>query len=92
MTTTPLSIVTNALGDLMNLETRQRENMPTLLINNGVTIATIKDPRFEGLLGSAASLRSQLDLAVLILDNLPNFSIDTVEMHRVLEESRMEEM
>lgn len=76
----------------MNLEIRQRENMPTLLINNGVTIATIKDPRFEGLLGSAAALRSQLDLAVLILDNLPNFSIDTVEMHRVLEESRMEEM
>jgi hypothetical protein len=66
--------------------------MSTLLIDQGVVIATIKDPRYEGLLGSAATLRQQLDYLVFVVDNLPGVSIDTLEAHRVLNESRMEEM
>lgn len=94
MTTTPLSVITNAAlgGNLTDLHVRARQNMPSILKDGDKTIAIIKDEAYSNLLSSAAVLRSQLDLAVLILDNLPGISIDTKEMHRVLNESRMEEM
>ncbi len=76
----------------MTFSLRPRENMPSILKDGDKTIAIIKDEAYSNLLSSAAVLRSQLDLAVLILDNLPGVSIDTKEMHRVLNESRMEEM
>lgn len=88
MTTTPLSVVTNTLGGrLINIETRKRIGMSTILKSDSKTIAVIKDEDFTALLGSAALLRQELSIAVFILENLPHLSIDTAGMKRALEES-----
>jgi hypothetical protein len=76
----------------MNLTLRPRENMPTLLLDQDHIIGTVKDPRYEQLLGNADRLRQQLDYLTFIIDNLSGVSIDTLEAHRVLDETRMEEM
>lgn len=74
------------------MELRIRENMDTLLIDDGEVVARIKDPRYEQLLRGSAQLREQLDYMIFVIDNLSGVSIDTLEAHRVLEETRMEEM
>lgn len=76
----------------MNLTIRPREGMSTLLLDQDHIIAKIQDPLYEGLLENAAALRCQLDYMVFILDNLSGVSIDTLEAHRVLDETRTEEM
>lgn len=72
---------------MINIETRKRIGMPTILKSDSKTIAVVKDEDFTALLGSAALLREQLSLSVFILDHLPHVSIDTSGMKRVLEDS-----
>jgi hypothetical protein len=69
---------------------RYRKGMPAILKDGPQTIAVIKDEAYANLLGAAAKLREQLDAAVFILDNIPGISIDTLQMHRVLAESKVE--
>ena len=77
---------------MLNFSLRERENMPTLLLDQGIVIGTIKDPRYENLLSQAAQLRIQLDYLTFIVDNLPGVSIDTQAAHMTLEDSKIEEV
>lgn len=91
MITTPLSVVTNALGGrLTDFNIRTRENMPSILKDGDHTVAIIKDESYTNLLCEAGRLREQLEIAALILDNLPGASIDTSGMRRVLADSKVE--
>jgi len=75
---------------MIEIVTHVRENMPTLLLVDGHLIAKVSDPRYESLLANAAELQQNLAVAVFILDNLSGISIDTVGMHRALEDSGYE--
>lgn len=92
---TPLSTVINSLllkhshtgGRLTNLNVREREGMNPILRDCIHTVAVIKDPEYTDLLIEAGRLQEQLAIAVLILDNLPGLSIDTLTMKLVLKQS-----
>ena len=75
---------------MIEISIHARENMATLLLVDGHAIAKVSDPRYERLLANAAELQQNLAVAVFILDNLSGISIDTVGMHRALEDSGYE--
>lgn len=73
---------------MIEISLRVRDNMSSLLLVDGHPIAKVSDPRYESLLANAAILREQLEISMFIIDNLPDVSIDTSAMHRVLEETK----
>lgn len=72
---------------MRNLTLLQSSERATGLLADGRLIATIYNPEYENLLVSAENLKLQLEVAIFILENLPDVNIDVSGMKTTVEEA-----